>query len=202
MTTFNFENFYFEHIDIENYDTIMQELRPYVLVKLNQMDANYYSGLLRLPEKELLDNCPAISNWFAKNNMELIMSAIHIMQGRKTGQLHSDSNEDATNRLALNLDIENADITKTKLYKISVPGTMHYTTGQSLPYIVYQNNKETCEKVAEYDLLMAAAEAATSIEGEAAEIVTALGSNTPSCNAFFHATAPPFKIFFSQLLSK
>ena len=49
---------------------------------------------------------------------------------------------------------------------------------------------------------MAAAEAATSTEGDAAEMLTALGSNTPSCKAFFHATAPPFKIFFSQLLSK
>jgi len=152
MTAFNFENFYFEHIGIENYDTIMQELRPYVLVKLNQMDANYYSGLLRLPEKELIDKCPAMSNWFEKNNMELIMSAIHIMQARRVGQLHSDSNEDTTSRLALNLDIENADVNKTKLYKISVPGTMHYTAGDDLPYIVYQNNKETCEQVAEYDL--------------------------------------------------
>lgn len=152
MTTFNFDNFYFEHIDIENYDKIVQELRPYVLMKLNQMGANFYSGLLRLSESDLLDNCPAISNWFNKNNMELVMSAVHIMQAQGIGQLHSDSNEDATDRLALNIDIENADVTKTKLYQVSVPGITYKTAGQKLPYIVYQNNADTCKQVTEYDL--------------------------------------------------
>ena len=152
MTTFNFDNFYFEHIDIENYDVIIQELRSHVLLKLNQMGTNFYSGLLRLSEKDLLDNCPQLLSWFNKNNMELIMSAVHIMQAHGIGQLHSDSNGDETGRLALNFDIENADVTKTKLYKINVPGTMHLTSGQKLPYIVYQNNADTCKQVTEYDL--------------------------------------------------
>ena len=152
MTTFNFDNFYFEYIDIENYDVIIQELRSHVLLKLNQMGANFYSGLLRLSEKDLLDNCPQLLNWFNKNNMELAMSAVHIMQAHGIGQLHSDSDGSMPGRLALNLDIENADVTKTKLYKISVPGTMHLTGSQKLPYIVYQNNANTCEQVTEYDL--------------------------------------------------
>lgn len=152
MTTFNFDNFYYTHIDIENYDVIIQELRFCVLLKLDQMGANFYSGLLRLSEKNLLDNCPQLLNWFNKNNMELVMSAIHIMQPYGIGQLHSDSDGSVPGRLALNLDIENGNITKTKLYKVNVPGTMYLTTGQKLPYIVYQNNTDTCEQVTEYDL--------------------------------------------------
>jgi hypothetical protein len=149
MTIFNFDNFYYTHIDIENYDVIIKEIKFHTKTILNEIGK--YSGFFEISKKDLNDNCPALLNWFNKNDIILEMAALHLMPAHREGQLHSDNDESLRPRLALNLDIENSDLTKTILFKVNNSGNLS-STPRGLPYVLYQYSEDTCKKITEYDL--------------------------------------------------
>jgi len=150
MTIFDFDNFYYKHIDMENYQEIIEEIRFYLIPLLDTSISGV--GIIKIPENDLINNCTKLSDWLKQNDMFIEMAALHIMPKKHTGYIHSDHDGSGKTNLAFNLDIENGDTTTTKFFEVSVPGKIVHTSGQGLPYVVYPYSKDTCKKVTEYNL--------------------------------------------------
>ena len=150
MSTFNLDNFYYKHIDIENYQEIIEEIRSYLIPFL---DTNISGiGIIKIPQTDLTDNCTKLSNWLKQNDMFIEMAALHIMPKKQTGYIHSDHDGSRKTNLAFNLDVENGDSTTTAFFEVNAPGKIVHTARQGLPYVVYPYSKDTCKKVTEYNL--------------------------------------------------
>lgn len=142
------DNFYYQHIDIENYQEIIKEARLYILNKVNSIHHQGFAGLKEVEEFKL--NCPSFVAWLNANELTIRILAVHIMNAGQIGQLHSDSYTEES-RLSLNLNIENCDATKTRLYEVSEPGVPVLSNG-GYPYFIYKYDPVTCKKITEYDV--------------------------------------------------
>jgi len=147
MTTFNFDNFYFTPIDIKNYDSIIKEVRSYI-VRVVDISKE---GIIGVDPDDFKNNCPTILSWFIENNIELIELSTHVLAPRASGGLHADNDGTTGPRLSLNMDIINCSAPKTEFYEVSIP-PRPMVTRQGYSFFLYDFDENTCKKVTEYDL--------------------------------------------------
>jgi hypothetical protein len=143
------DNFYFTHLNIDNYEEMVADTRLYILEKIKSIPN---SGFSLLPDnQEFIDNCKLFSKWVNDNQLEVSRVAVHILEPNTTGHLHIDGFSDVST-LAVNLNMQNCEGTQTKFFEVSVPGKKYRTLNGALEYTVFDFDDNTCKEVAYYDL--------------------------------------------------
>ena len=138
--------FYFSHIDVDVYDQIISELRPYV----KKFVIGFAGGFHKANHDELLDRCPAIKNWFDIKKLTIryvgiIVTPANTIQGR-----HIDYIDQGIDPLALNFNIENCVVPRTKMYTCDIQ-PMLSKTQSGVNYWRYDPAANFMQ-VAEFDL--------------------------------------------------
>lgn len=141
-------DFYFKYIDIHGYDTIIVEVRQFILKEVEQISK---PGFALLDNKQkFIDSCPIFYSWIKSHGLDISKVAVHILEPNTVGYLHTDSySEDSY--LALNMDMQNCAGTQTKFFTPVTEGKEFKTLNGSLSYIVY-NDADDFPEVCLYDL--------------------------------------------------
>lgn len=107
-------NFLYKDIEIENYDSIIAELRTFFLRNSSVADDSMH--FILLDKNQLIDESPFLSNWLSVNNLRLKNAAlIMVKENAKNLSPHIDTQENA---LALNFPILNCKNCWTSIYKL------------------------------------------------------------------------------------
>jgi hypothetical protein len=138
--------FYFKYISIDNYEDMVAELQSYILKYIEEFGIGFH-----LIEPALvLDNCPIFSQWIATTKLQIRVIGIIISPPRCDNDTHRDYIHDDFGRLALNMEIQNCRIPKTKLYLTDTAPNLNYTP-TNLKYWKYDDDAVFTE-IGEFDL--------------------------------------------------
>lgn len=138
--------FYFKHVNIENYESIISEVRHFV--KTLGLDKS--KGFCNVSSAELLSTCPLISEWFSAKHMRLRATGVIITPPTRSQNIHTDLMAEQWSQLALNLNIENCEIPKTSMFTTTAKRARDITYSGA-PYFKYPEDA-VFTKVAEFDL--------------------------------------------------
>jgi len=138
--------FYFSYIAVDGYDSIISELRPYV----KKFIAGCVHGFHEAKHNELLDNCPGIKNWLSTKKLTIRSAGIIVIPAKTNQDRHIDAIDRGNNPMALNFDIENCVIPRTKMYACDIEPTLSKTRS-GLNYWRYDPSANFVQ-VAEFDL--------------------------------------------------
>jgi len=138
--------FYFSHINVDGYDQIVSQLRPYV----NNFIAGRVHGFHEVQHQELLEKCPLIKDWFDSKKLNVRSIGIIIVPPNTIQDCHIDFINKINNPLALNFDIQNCALPRTKMYTCDMEPILSKTPS-GLNYWKYDTSA-TFTQVAEFDL--------------------------------------------------
>lgn len=140
------ENFLYKTIDIENYESIINELSSYAYAHepVGTRKNPYYHFNLA----DVLTECPSINTWFNTKNIRPRVCAIISVTGDGGDLIHVDHQR---NTLALNFGIKIPEGSYTGLYKL-IKGKMHESMQPNgIPNYVFSNDAEF-EMIDKFDL--------------------------------------------------
>jgi hypothetical protein len=140
------DNFYYKYVDIQNYEDIVAEMSPYI--------SNYIKGFKlgfhHIACDKVLDNCHLFRQWINDNKLQLRVAGIIIVPPKTDNHTHIDYIHSDYSRLALNFEIENCRIPKTKLYHTDAKPVIAYTPSK-IEYWKYPEDAKFTE-IAQFDL--------------------------------------------------
>lgn len=130
------ENFLYKTIDIENYETIINELSSYAYAHepVGTRQNPYY----HLNLADVLKQCPSIDGWFKKKNIRPRVCAIISVTGDGGDLIHIDHQR---NTLALNFGIKIPDGSFTGLYKQTEGTVVESVQPNGIPNYIFRNAK-------------------------------------------------------------
>jgi hypothetical protein len=138
--------FYFKYISIDNYEDMVAELQLYILKYIE----GFGKGFHLIDPALVLDNCPIFSQWIATIKSQIRIVGIIISPPYCINDTHRDYIPDNVGRLALNMEIQNCRIPKTKLYLTDTAPSINYTPNNE-KYWKYDSNAIFTE-IGEFDL--------------------------------------------------
>ena len=135
--------FYYQHIELDA--TVVEELREYFLALTQGLTKR---GVTNFRDTEAIaEACPAFTQWAEHKGLHLKLAAVHHTVGNSDGLLHRDIGS-----LAVNLNLENCENTKTQMFRVEGQGRETRLPDGSV-YITYDKDLCNCTVVAEYTLL-------------------------------------------------
>jgi hypothetical protein len=138
--------FYFKYVLIDNYEDMVAELQPYILKHIE----GFKLGFHQMKPSLVLDNCPIFSQWINSNKLQLRIIGIIIVPPYTDNQTHIDYINNDFSSLALNMEIENCRIPKTKMFLTDSLPIIAYTPSK-IEYWKYEDDA-IFTQVEEFDL--------------------------------------------------
>jgi hypothetical protein len=138
--------FYFKYVPLINYEDIIAELKPYILKYIE----GFRFGFHLIEPKLVLDNCLIFSEWIRSSNLQIESIGIIIVAPNTNNIIHIDYTSKPVSSLALNMEIQNCRIPKTKLYLTESTPVITYTLSNT-EYCKY-NDDAVFTQVGEFDL--------------------------------------------------
>jgi hypothetical protein len=143
--------FYWKHIDIDDYDNVIDEIRCCISDELKS--TQYRNGFDIYKNKgKFQEQCGLFMNWMSKHSLKIRKIAVIKFPPNRIQNIHRDSLEDLTNTYGLNLNLYNCENSYTRMFeqinKNYVPVTLHTPGG--LPFIYYPESQ--CLEVTRYNL--------------------------------------------------
>jgi hypothetical protein len=143
--------FYWKHIDIDDYDNIIDEIRYYMTDELKNTVYPYGFSVYNNKSK-FHENCGLFMNWADNHSLKIRRIAVIKLPPNRTQDIHRDCIEDLTNTYGLNLNLYNCENSYTRMFELIdenyVPETSYTSDGR--PFIPYQ--KSHCREVTRYNL--------------------------------------------------
>jgi hypothetical protein len=143
--------FYWKHIDIDNYDNVINEIRCYMNDELKNILYPYGFGIYNNKSK-FQEHCGLFMNWVASHSLKIRRIAVIKLPPHRIQNIHRDSIEDLTNTYGLNLNLYNCENSYTRMFELidenNVPVTSYTPFGQ--PFIPYHESQ--CREVTRYNL--------------------------------------------------
>jgi hypothetical protein len=144
-------DFYWKHIDIDDYDSVIDEIRCYMADELKNTKYPYGFGIYNNKIK-FQEHCGLFMNWMAKHSLKIRRIAVIKLPPKRIQNIHRDYIEDLTNTYGLNLNLYNCENGYTRMFELIdknyVPVTSYTPFGQ--PFIPY--NESQCREVTRYNL--------------------------------------------------
>jgi hypothetical protein len=142
-------SFYFKYVSIDNYKDIVAEFQPYILKHVE----GFKMGFHLMNPAVLLDNCPIFSQWIISNKFKIRIVGIVITPPYTNSPTHIDYINKDFSVLALNMEIQNCRIPKTKMYITdATPHAIKLAhTPENVEYWKYENN-DSLKEVGKFDL--------------------------------------------------
>jgi len=135
-------DFYYQPIEIDT--DIVNELKTYFLELANPLTKR---GVTNFRDTvSIAKHCPNFTKWTTSQGLSLKLAAIHHTIANSDGLLHADIGE-----LAININLENCENTKTKMFKIEGQGRETRLPDGSL-FTTYDKDRCVCTEVVEYTL--------------------------------------------------
>ena len=141
--------FYFKYVPLINYEDMIAELKPYIL----QYIEGFRFGFHLIEPALVLANCPIFADWIKANNLQIESTGIIIVSPNTNINIHIDYTTKPVSSLALNMEIQNCRIPKTKLYFTESVPTIAYTPS-NVEYFKYDDDA-VFKKIGEFDLSQA-----------------------------------------------
>jgi hypothetical protein len=134
--------FYYQHIELDA--TVVAELQQYFLALTQGLTKR---GVTNFRDTAAIAQaCPAFTQWAEHKGLHLKLAAVHHTVANSDGLLHKD-----IGGLAVNLNLENCENTKTLMFRVEGQGRETRLPDGSL-YITYDKDLCNCTVVAEYSL--------------------------------------------------
>lgn len=143
------EKFYYKTIDIDDYDSIISEIRKKILHDISIYPK--WSGYDTISITDFLDYCPLFNNYIKNKNLVIRAIALIIIEPHRNSDIHTDYIMNEHNTYALNMGILNYEKTRTQIFSCSSDARHKLTNDKGHPYIAYDESK--CSIVAEFDLM-------------------------------------------------
>jgi hypothetical protein len=143
--------FYWKHIDIDDYDNAINEIR-YCITDELKSTLHPYGFSIYNNKSKFQEQCGLFMNWMSKHSLKIRTIAVIKFQPNKIQNIHRDSLGDLTNTYGLNLNLYNCENSYTRMFELInknyVPITLRTPGG--LPFIYYPNS--VCREVTRYNL--------------------------------------------------
>lgn len=143
-------DFFWKHIEIENYDNILSQMQNAMAPVLL---ATPERGFFHYDKDKFKEECPLFMDWATNNSLEIRVIAIIKTLATHPQDIHRDFIPAAPgNTYALNLNIHNCVETYTRMFKlkddIELPPVSYGPNGK--PFFSY--SEENCVEVSRYTL--------------------------------------------------
>jgi hypothetical protein len=143
---------YFKHIDLDNYQLILENSRRFVSDEYGTYLNNKKSLFQQISWKTYLNHCPEILTSFSKYELQPIGGFIYIIFTQDIAPLHIDY-INKFNKCRINIPIYNCEHSHTEYYRIidtfSKNTNSFYKNTETCRYIKYDENDPNLEKVDE-----------------------------------------------------
>jgi len=139
-------SFYFKYVLIDNYTDIINELKPYILKHIE----GFKLGFHLIEPIPVLNSCRALTEFIDSNNLKIESLAVIIVPPNTNNNIHIDYTSKPVSSLALNMEIQNCIIPKTKQYFTESVPELAYTPS-NIEYFKYPDDAIFTE-VSQFDL--------------------------------------------------
>ena len=142
-------SFYFKYVAIDNYKDIIAEFQPYILKHVE----GFRMGFHLINPEVISNNFPIFTQWVVSNKLRIRIVGIVITPPYTNSPTHIDYINKDFSVLALNMEIQNCKIPKTKMYITDAqPSAIKLAhTPENVEYWKYENN-DSLKEVGEFDL--------------------------------------------------
>jgi len=143
--------FYWKHIDIDDYDNVIDEIRRCISDELKS--TQYRNGFDIYKNKaKFQEQCGLFMNWMSKHSLKIRRIGVIKFPPKRIQDIHRDSIEDLTNTYGLNLNLYNCENSYTRMFELInenyVPVLSYTTSG--IPYGIYPESQ--CREITRYNL--------------------------------------------------